>query len=59
MTPVSRQLVSVPQNPSIIKDVTAAKQALRLYELLNDYEDTMDAFTNFEISDQVLAKLDA
>ena len=59
ITPVSRQLVSVPQNPSIIKDVTAAKQALRLYELLNDYEDTMDAFTNFEISDQVLAKLDA
>jgi YebC/PmpR family DNA-binding regulatory protein len=59
MTPVFRQLVSVPQNPSIIEDVTAAKQALRLYELLDDYQDTMDVFTNFEISDQVLATLDA
>lgn len=59
MTPVSRQLVSVPQNPSIIEDVTAAKQALQLYELLDDYEDTMNVFTNFEISDQVLEKLDA
>ena len=59
MMPVSRQLVSVPQNPSVIEDVTAAKQALRLYELLDDYEDTMDVFTNFEISDEALAKLDA
>ena len=59
ITPVSRQLVSVPQNPSIIEDVTAAKQALRLYELLDDYQDTMEVFTNFEISDQVLATLDA
>jgi YebC/PmpR family DNA-binding regulatory protein len=56
--PISQQLVSVPQNPSVIEDVSAAKQALRLYELLDDYEDTLNVFTNFEVSDEVLAQLD-
>lgn len=58
ISPASVQLVSVPQNPSVIDNVTATKQALRLYELLDDYEDTVNVFTNFEISDEVLAQLD-
>jgi YebC/PmpR family DNA-binding regulatory protein len=57
MNPSSEQLVSVPQNPSMIDEVKAAKQALRLYEVLDDYEDTMNVFTNFEISDEVLSQL--
>jgi transcriptional/translational regulatory protein YebC/TACO1 len=56
--PTSQQLVSVPQNPSVIDDLKAAKQARRLYELLDDYEDTMNVFTNFEVSDAVLAQLE-
>lgn len=59
MTPLSQQLISVPQNPNIIEDVTSAKQALRLYNLLDDYVDTMNVYTNFEVSDAVLAQLDA
>lgn len=58
MEPSSEQLVSVPQNPSEIDDLKAAKQALRLYEVLDDYEDTMNVFTNFEVSDEVLSKLE-
>ena len=58
MAPSSQQLVSVPQNPSMIDEVKAAKQALRLYEVLDDYEDTMNVFTNFEISYEVLSQLD-
>ncbi|MFP6881275.1 MAG: YebC/PmpR family DNA-binding transcriptional regulator, partial [Roseibacillus sp.] len=56
--PTSQQLLSVPQDPSVIDDLKAAKQALRLYELLDDYEDTMNVFTNFEVSDAVLAQLE-
>jgi YebC/PmpR family DNA-binding regulatory protein len=56
--PTSQHLVSVPQNPSVIDDLKAAKQARRLYELLDDYEDTMNVFTNFEVSDAVLAQLE-
>jgi transcriptional/translational regulatory protein YebC/TACO1 len=42
----------------VIDDLKAAKQARRLYELLDDYEDTMNVFTNFEVSDAVLAQLE-
>lgn len=55
--PDSAQLISVPQNPTIIEDLSSARQALRLYDLLDEYEDTMNVFTNFEVSDDVLAQL--
>ncbi|NIP97637.1 MAG: YebC/PmpR family DNA-binding transcriptional regulator [Akkermansiaceae bacterium] len=57
--PSSQQLVSIAQNPGIIDDLAAARQALRLYSHLDDYEDTMNVYTNFEISDQVLAQLES
>lgn len=58
LKPGSQQLVSLPQNPTVIEDLQAAKQALRLYEILDDYEDTMNVFTNFEFSDEILAQLE-
>lgn len=57
LTPTQQGLVSVPQNPNVITDKTAARQALRLYELLDDYEDTMNVFANFEIADEALNEL--
>lgn len=53
----SRQLVSVAQNPTIIEDPATARQAMRLYELLDDYEDTLNVYPNFEVSDEALAQL--
>jgi YebC/PmpR family DNA-binding regulatory protein len=58
MEPTSAELVSLPQNPTLIEDAGIARQALRLYELFDDYEDTLNVFTNFEVSDEVLAQLD-
>ena len=59
ITPLSCQLVSVPQNPSTIEDSSTAKQALRLYGLLDDYEDTVDVSTNLKLPDHILAQLEA
>lgn len=54
-----QSLISVPQNPVLITDMEVAKAALRLYELLDDYDDTMNVFTNFDIAEDILEKLDS
>lgn len=51
------KLISVAQNPTMIEDVETAHKVMRLYELLDDYDDTMNVFTNFEIAESVLEQL--
>src|SRR5690606_13462489 len=55
----SEKHVSVCQNTTTISDITVARQAIKLYDLLDDYADTLNVFTNFEVSDEVLAELNA
>lgn len=55
----SEKLVSVPQNPSVVTDLAIARQVIKLYDLLDDYPDTINVFTNFEVADDLLEKLDA
>jgi YebC/PmpR family DNA-binding regulatory protein len=55
----SEKLVSVPQNPSIVSDLSIARQAIKLYELLDDYPDTLNVFTNFEVADELLDQLES
>lgn len=55
----SQSLISVPQNPVVITDKEVAKAALRLYELLDEYDDTMNVFTNFDIAEDILEQLDS
>jgi YebC/PmpR family DNA-binding regulatory protein len=54
----SEKFTSIPQTPVVIDDINIAKQALKLYDLLDSYDDTRNVFTNFELSDTVLAELD-
>jgi transcriptional/translational regulatory protein YebC/TACO1 len=56
---VSEKLVSVPQNPSVVSDAEIARQVMKLYDLLDGYDDTLNVFTNFEVADEVLVALDA
>ena len=56
---VSEKLVSIAQTPSVVEDEDRARQVMRLFERLDEYQDTLNVFTNFEISDDVLEKLDA
>lgn len=58
-TPKSERLVSIAQTPSVVDDVDKARLVLTLFERLDEYQDTLNVFTNFEISDEVLTKLDA
>lgn len=55
----SEKLVSLSQNPSVVTDPAIARQILKLHDQLDDYPDTVNVFTNFEVSDEVLAQLDA
>lgn len=51
------KLISVAQNPTEITDPETAQKVMKLYELLDDYDDTMNVFTNFEINEDVLEQL--
>lgn len=51
------KLISVAQNPTVISDVETAHKVMKIYDLLDDYDDTMNVFTNFEIDEAVLEQL--
>ncbi len=54
---VSEKLVSIPQTPCVVSDLAIARQVLKLYDLLDDYPDTLNVFTNFEVADEILDQL--
>lgn len=55
----SEKFVSIPQNPNTLSDPAIARQAIKLFDLLDDYQDTVNVFTNFEVADDVLEQLDS
>lgn len=55
---LGRRLVSVPQNPVELDDVDRAKQVMDLYERLDEHPDVIHVFTNFDVTDRVLAELE-
>ncbi|MEP4079886.1 YebC/PmpR family DNA-binding transcriptional regulator [Haloferula sp.] len=57
--PASEKLVSIPQTPTVVSNENRAREVIKLYELLDDYADTMNVFTNFEVADEVLELLEA
>ncbi|MEO5712961.1 MAG: YebC/PmpR family DNA-binding transcriptional regulator [Luteolibacter sp.] len=54
---VSEKLVSIPQNPGVVSDFSIARQILKLHDQLDDYPDTLNVFTNFEVADEILDQL--
>lgn len=54
---ISEKLISIPQNPVVIGDLEIARQILKLHDLLDDYPDTLNVFTNFEVADEILDQL--
>jgi YebC/PmpR family DNA-binding regulatory protein len=57
--PTSEKWVSVPQNPCLVTEAAIARQVIKLYDLLDDYPDTLNVFTNFEVADELLDQLDS
>lgn len=57
LRPVSEKLVSIPQTIATVSDIAVARQVIKLHDALDDYPDTLNVFTNFEVSDDVLEAL--
>jgi len=55
----AEKLVSISQNPSVVTDPVIARQILKLHDQLDDYPDTVNVFTNFEVADEILDLLDS
>jgi YebC/PmpR family DNA-binding regulatory protein len=53
----SIKLVYVPGTVITLTDVNVARQVLRLYDHLDDLDDTQNVSANFEITDEVLEQL--
>ncbi|MFT5468960.1 MAG: YebC/PmpR family DNA-binding regulatory protein [Verrucomicrobiales bacterium] len=54
---ISAELVYVPENTVAVTEVSAATKILRLYEALDDYDDTLNVFSNFDISDEIMEQV--
>ena len=57
VTATSTKLAYVPDNTILISDTDVAKSLLKLYDVLDDYDDTQHVYANFEIADEVMANL--
>jgi YebC/PmpR family DNA-binding regulatory protein len=53
----SEKHVSISQNPSVVTDPAIARQIVKLYDQLDDYPDTVNVFTNFEVADEILDQI--
>lgn len=54
----SQKLIYQPQTTVTVDDVDTAKSLIRLYDLLDDYDDSQNVHANFEIDDAIADKLD-
>ncbi|MDR1366584.1 MAG: YebC/PmpR family DNA-binding transcriptional regulator [Puniceicoccales bacterium] len=54
----SSELAYIPSNTIAIDDEETAKKVLRMVERLEDLEDVKNVFANYEISDELLEKID-
>ena len=42
----------------MINDADTARAAMRLYEALDDYDDALNVFSNFDVAEEILEQLD-
>lgn len=56
ITPIFSDITFIPQT-SVALEGKAAEQMLRLMDLLEDHDDVQNVYANFDISDEILAKL--
>jgi YebC/PmpR family DNA-binding regulatory protein len=59
VAPRSQKLIYQPQTTVTVTDVDAAKSLIKLYDLLDDYDDTQNVHANFEIDDAIADQLDS
>jgi len=58
--PVSESNIAlIPENVTLIEDADVARQVQKFIEVLEDYDDAQEVFTDMEISDEVAEQLAA
>ncbi len=50
----SQKLIYIPQNTTKVEDASVASQLMRLLDALEDYEDTLNVYCNFEMEEDLL-----
>ncbi len=55
---VTAELTRIPQNTIEITDEATAEQILKLLEKLEEHDDVQNVYANFDISDEILKKLE-
>jgi YebC/PmpR family DNA-binding regulatory protein len=55
--PRGQALVYVAENTLLLSDLDIAKQVVHLHEVLSDYDDTQNVYSNFDISDDIADSL--
>jgi YebC/PmpR family DNA-binding regulatory protein len=51
------EVTRIPKNTVAVEDVEQARQVLKLYDALDEYDDVQNAYGNFEISDDILEQI--
>jgi YebC/PmpR family DNA-binding regulatory protein len=49
----------IPENTTLIEDITVARQVNKFIDILEDYDDAQEVFTDLEISDDIAEQLAA
>ena len=55
--PRGQNLVYLAENPLLLTDLELAKQVVNLHEVLSDYDDTQNVYSNFNIADEIADQL--
>lgn len=59
IVPESQKLTFLPDSTVAVTDEPTAAQVLRLYETLDEHDDIQNVYSNFDISEEILARLEA
>ena len=55
--PSEVEVTRIPKNTVAVDDIEQARQVIKLYDALDEYDDVQNAYSNFEISDEILEQL--
>ncbi len=55
--PRAQSLIYTAENTLLLDDLEVAKQVVQLYDALNDYDDTQNVHSNFDIADEIADSL--
>jgi YebC/PmpR family DNA-binding regulatory protein len=58
LTPEAKEITRIPQN-TVTLNVEEARKVLKLVEALDDHDDVQNVSANFDITDQVMAEIEA